>query len=903
MKEIMKTVKFLHTKVLFALLIIVFGNYCIQAQIQMEGFYSEGEGGAAWDADGSGPEPYGNGHSTVNYYLASRDYVDPEYSSGVHFLAGMPGFETFEQALADNGFIAGQVTVRLELSSMGEDIMGVDWFNIGLTHYASWIPLTVHIDLNGELMIYGSTNYFIGIQGPGTGYDFHFESAFFTVQNVSSFSSDPVKAVAAAFMQDMEGMEMKINTQTEYAGVDLVGEGRSGAYYNMFSSFEKGLPEFPFEGLNVDHEGFAGWDADGTGPEPFGNGHSSQMYYGASLDYDDIDPDPNACLGHFLEDPNGFMNTVLQLQYRGYEIGDMKLKLGLNSLGPDKAGEDWGYENGNHWCNYYNNPIILELDGEPIIAMMQDTNKLIALPAGYWVSETGIGKVYDISSDASPDAQLVAQSFIRDVGTHYLKTITNHIQYVESFTGNGRNGGIWEISSGSLTGVHQQATFIPEGPVAGNWTLNGSPYYVDGNLSIETGQTLSISPGVKVAVRGPFQILVNGNIMAEGVADNNILFTHSNPNVRWDGFAYDGESGDTNALSVFDHCIFEHASAQGPDHENSGGVFAVKDHNKLEIYNSTFYDNMAEIEGGYPPSGGAIGLWNASPVIQNCIFRNNIAEYGGAVFVYQNSEPIISNCLFYANEAINGGALSYYEYGNGTFINNTIADNLAIKGGALHFYWQSNPEIINNILWGNIAEYGSQVYFPWIGPSSPGFYYNDIQGGIEGFYNGSNVDYLFNIDADPAFAGEGDHPYMIIDASPCRDMGTPDTSAWYYPQYLPENCLCGNPRFFGEKIDMGAYELGMIGISDPEPGELAVTVYPNPAKEVVNISFNLLKGSDVSISIFNGYGAMISRTDYGMMYPGEKMVNWNLSGLPEGIYYCRLQIGSESVTRKIVKIQ
>ena len=56
--------------------------------------------------------------------------------------------------------------------------------------------------------------------------------------------------------------------------------------------------QIPFEGLAADHEGAAAWNADGTGPDPAGYGHPhpfgwpSSLYYGASRDYDDIDPIP-----------------------------------------------------------------------------------------------------------------------------------------------------------------------------------------------------------------------------------------------------------------------------------------------------------------------------------------------------------------------------------------------------------------------------------------------------------------------------------------------------------------------------------------------------------------------------------------------------------------------------------
>jgi hypothetical protein len=900
----MKTLKFTFSNIMSALLIFMMCTFSIQAQILFEGHVYEEEGIAGWNADGSGPEPAAIGHlvqgySNQFYYGSSYDYIteNPDHACA-HFLPGATGFPLFEQALTDHGYTLVQVKIKYGLTTLGDDVEGIDWFFLNNCSYSNYYDVSFTFELDGQPLLAGFFDY-ANMYLPLTG-NWHTESGYSPLHNVAT--DDIMIEIADAFLADLDGKEIKVHYESTY-GQQFSGNGRNGAYYNVLNGIlTTGNPELPFQGLNDDHEGFAGWDADGTGPEPYGNGHGTQMYYGASLDYYDIDPDTAACLGHFLEGSTGFFNTLLQLQYRGYEIGDLKLKLGLNSLGPDVQGEDWGIDNGHHWCNYYNNGGVIDLEGEPILMMLQDTNKLVSLSTK-WISETSIGKLYDISGNASPEAQLVAQSILRDVGTHYLKLITDNIQYVNSFTGNGRDGGFWEIEEGSIGGVHEQATFIAESAVSGIWSPQGSPYFVDGHLTIENGQTLTIEPGVKVAVRGPYQFNVYGNIMAEGTEEENILFTHSNPNLMWDGFGYQGELGDTSALSIFSHCVFEHGLAQGADHENSGGMFAVKQLNKLEIYNCTFRQNIATIDGGYPPCGGAIVLWNSSPLIQNCIFYDNVAEYGGAIFAYSYSAPIISNCLFYDNYAEHGGAISYYEFGNGVLINNTIAENSGEYGGALYFYWHSNPQIINNIIWGNSAVVGNQVYFTSIGPSYPGFYYNNIEGGHEGFYGGSYVEYLFNIDEDPAFVGEPfEFPYSLQYGSPCMDRATPDTSAWYMPEYLPEYCICGSPRFYGDWLDMGAFEWAMSGIDNAKDhSPELLTLYPNPVREQLFLNFTLEKGSEVSIEFYNITGALISRIDLGRLPAGEHLQNWNASGLPEGIYICRLNTGNKVLTEKWVK--
>ena len=65
---------------------------------------------------------------------------------------------------------------------------------------------------------------------------------------------------------------------------------------------------------------------------------------------------------------------------------------------------------------------------------MQDTNKMVEMNS-YWLTGTSVGKVYDISENAFPEAQFVAQLFIRDMETHYLKTSSSSITFAGPLLG------------------------------------------------------------------------------------------------------------------------------------------------------------------------------------------------------------------------------------------------------------------------------------------------------------------------------------------------------------------------------------------------------------------------------------------------------------------------------------
>jgi hypothetical protein len=881
-----------------------------QQQIPFEGYNSQGRGFASWNADGSGPEPAATGHvnpltgTPSTYYAASLDYItqNPE-DAGFHLLPGMTGFADFELSLSSNGYTPEDVTIKLGLASYEEDIEGLDWLTMGDKYYANHYNFDVTFELDGQAMLTGHLSY-INHQRIGSENYWYLNSSFTNLIDVSA--GGVVSDIAAAFLTELDGKELIFYAEMN-PGLLITGNGRSGYSFNLFNGMlTAGNPTVPLQGLKADHEGTAAWDADGTGPEPAANGHGSMVYYAASVDYDGIDPNPDACLAHCLEGSQGFLNTMLQLQYRGFEAGDLKLKMGLCSFGPDVNGEDWGIENGLEWTNEYNNKFTIEINGEPILEVLCDTNKMIYYnpSAMDWSTKTSVGMVYNISGNASPEAQYVAQSFLRDLGSHYLKSSVSTLSYAGAFNGNGRNGVYYEIVAGELLGVHEQATFVTEGSVSGTWTAEDSPVYVDGHLTVENGQTLTIEPGVKVAVRGPYVINVAGNVKAEGTAEENIIFTRSNPNLWWDGFAYDGAFIADTDTSIFDHCIFEYGYAQGTiEKHNSGGIFLIDAYDNLFISNCTFRHNKADIAGSYPPSGGAFAFGNSNITIQKCIFYDNTAEYGGAILNYKNSAPIISNCLFYENDANNGGAISFYEHSNGILINNTFADNTAYNGGALHFYQGSNPEIINTVLWGNEAtSSGNQVFSSTL-YSAPDFYYCDIEEGQAGF-GGSTINggYLFNIEGDPEFTTAPEFPpYQISETSACLNQGTPDTSAWYYQQYLPATCLCGNPRTCNGRIEIGAYERLISSTDDLEMASNPLQIFPNPFVENLTISFELHNTAFVEIEVYNVVGAKVAIVASTSLQAGKHSLNWNSASLHEGIYFCRVKVGDEVFTQKIVK--
>jgi parallel beta-helix repeat protein len=419
----------------------------------------------------------------------------------------------------------------------------------------------------------------------------------------------------------------------------------------------------------------------------------------------------------------------------------------------------------------------------------------------------------------------------------------------------------------SLRTVFSQ-TPVPGGNVSGTWTLAGTPYLINGEITIPFDSTLTIEPGIIVEFQGHYKLNVQGRLLAIGTETDTIVITvndttgFSNPDIPdggWHGISFINTSSandsskivycklqygkdigsswpDNNggAIRVYnfsklliDHCLFDRNIANSGDYP-TGGAIQISDYSNIMVTNCTISRNSSI-------NGGGIQITNATPSIINCtIINNHATEAGGGICCWDNGNPLIENVTLSGNTATFGGGVSFYN-ANPLLINNIIVNNQATAAGGILFNGISNailinnticnnyvsdggggiicggddssPIIINTILYGNTAGWNNQVDF-WDNPT-PSFYYCDVEGGIGSFPGG------FNIDADPLFKAVADSDYYLSDTSPCIGSGI-DTleinGNWFY---APTTDIEGNPRPNppGSNPDVGAYEnsIGHMG--------------------------------------------------------------------------------------------
>lgn len=87
-----------------------------------------------------------------------------------------------------------------------------------------------------------------------------------------------------------------------------------------------------------------------------------------------------------------------------------------------------------------------------------------------------------------------------------------------------------------------------------------------------------------------------------------------------------------------------------------------------------------------------------------------------------------------------------------------------------------------------------------------------------------------------------------------------------------------------------------------ESSDENITVYPNPVKDQLSVSFDLQEESFVSISVLNSLGSQVKMIDKMKYTTGFYTSNISIEELPKGIYYVTILVGDKLTTQKIVKI-
>ncbi|MCH8012064.1 MAG: VCBS repeat-containing protein [Candidatus Marinimicrobia bacterium] len=269
------------------------------------------------------------------------------------------------------------------------------------------------------------------------------------------------------------------------------------------------------------------------------------------------------------------------------------------------------------------------------------------------------------------------------------------------------------------------------------WTQAMSPIIITGEVTVNSGVTLTVDPGVTVLLNSGLSLTIDGSLRAIGTVTDSITFTANTATPMpgfWGGVVFNSSSSN----DTLEYCKMEYGWQ----------VITVYSTSSILIKHCMIINNEDR----------SIHLRNgASPTIMNNIISNN----GYGIVGWPNCSPLIEDNIitnnsvhglnfdFSSNPTIRGNVISNNGWGI-VAVNNCspiIEDNIIRNNiGGIYTYGYASPMIIHNTITGNqYGIYSNYEFSPEEGTWPP-IYYNNIYANVYNFYNRTtqNVDAASN---------------------------------------------------------------------------------------------------------------------------------------------------------------
>ncbi len=100
--------------------------------------------------------------------------------------------------------------------------------------------------------------------------------------------------------------------------------------------------------------------------------------------------------------------------------------------------------------------------------------------------------------------------------------------------------------------------------------------------------------------------------------------------------------------------------------------------------------------------------------------------------------------------------------------------------------------------------------------------------------------------------------------------------------------------------------VSLLGVEDdlPTPRDFSLSQnYPNPFNAQTRIDFSLDKPSRVTLEVYDILGARVATLFEGRREAGAHSLVWDASEISSGVYFARLMVGEESISRRMVLLK
>lgn len=384
-----------------------------------------------------------------------------------------------------------------------------------------------------------------------------------------------------------------------------------------------------------------------------------------------------------------------------------------------------------------------------------------------------------------------------------------------------------------------QTTISDNSSVSGTWDLNGSPYIIEGRATINSGDNLTIQPGVEVLFNASAStststwdfnnafvgaLKVEGTLTALGNVSDSIVFTRNGTNGNWGAVIID----QTAELNM-EYCRVEYAK----ESRNIAGITNVvtlpgavsfyQNTNNCSVKNSTFINNridglysfgvsnyQVEIDNNVINSNGRNGIYssNSSILIRNNELTDNATTFTGNVAAIHLSE---SESFAVGNLIYNNNQFGFRVVSASSIVSHLVNNTIYNHNQGLRVEDNANVELINTIIFENTS--------------------NFVLGNANGTINAKNnltnettlpaeiTDLGGNIvDANPEFVDVNQDDFQLESTSSAIDNGYADTANL---NLLVLDILENN------RVDNGIIDIGAIEYQSPVTYTVVTSVNPS----------------------------------------------------------------------------